>query len=205
MGALGLIACGFQRDFCERDGALAASGRSVEPIRAILGEAERVLAAARAAGIVVLHSPERALARGMSDSPAWRDQARLNGWTQPIAAEGEPGERILDAFAPLPGELVVPRHRPGALIDSRASVLLRSAGVDRVIVIGVELHRAVLATALQAVCLDYRVSVPRDAVGGSDAAAGRAALAALASWARVVATDELLAALPAPRPATGKE
>lgn len=205
MGAVALIACGFQHDFCDPNGALAASGRSVEPIVEMLGEAERILAAAREAGVVVLHSPERVLLHGISDSPAWRDQAQLNGWTEPIAVEGEPGERVLDAFAAISGELCVPRHRPGALIDSRASVLLRSARVDRVIVIGVELHRAILATALQAVCLDYRVTVARAAVAGTDVRAGNAALEVLASWARVVETDELLEGLRASASATTEE
>jgi nicotinamidase-related amidase len=196
------MATGFQNDFVADEGALAATSGGVDAIQAMLPEAARVLAAAREAGWLVVHLPERTLRDGMSDSDAWRAQRALNGWRTAFAAEGSWGERFVEGFEPEPGELVVERSRPGALVDTRASVLLRSAGASRVVLVGVETHRSILATAIQAVCLDYEVVVPIQAVASADEALARAAVDVLRSWAQVVDVDSLVAeAAPAREPA----
>lgn len=191
-----LVLLGLQHDVCDPRGALAAAGGDVSGMPAMLGAAARVLEAARTAGAPIVHAPEQALAGGLSDSRAWRAQLELNGLAEPPAAEGTWGEEIVAGFEPREDELVVPRHRPGALYDTRASVLLRSARVRRLVLVGAETHRAVLATAVQAVSLDFEVIVPVDAVAAADPLLGVAAVQVLGSWARVAeleaAVEELV-------------
>lgn len=192
LGGTAVLLSGLQRDFCDERGALVAGGGDAAEIQLMLPYAERVLAAARAAGSLVLHVPERTLRDGMSDSSAWRAQYALNGWSNAIAVEGSWGEGAVDGFVPEAGEPVVHRYRPGALYDTRTVVLLRSACISRVVLVGAETHRTILATAIQAACLDYDVVIPQQAVASSQSELGEAALLAMRSWARVVETTELL-------------
>jgi nicotinamidase-related amidase len=199
--ATALLVSGLQNDYFDAKGALAATGSDISAVQAIVPAVERVLGAARDADCLIVHVQERTLEGGMSDSPAWRAQYELNGWQDTFAAEGTWGEEALDGFAPQDDELVVERYRPGAIYDTRASVLLRSAGVGRVVVVGAETHRTILATAIQAACLDYEVVVPEGAVASADPARHAAAITVLGSWAHVVDVDgavERLARLPRP-------
>jgi nicotinamidase-related amidase len=190
--ATALLLSGLQNDFFDPRGALAASGADLSAIQAIVPDVEHVLRGAREAGYLIVHTPERTLEAGMSDSPAWRRQYELNGWLDSFAAERTWGEEALDGFEPKAGEPVVHRYRAGALSDTRASVLQRSADVGRVILVGVETHRAILATAIQAVCLDYEIVVPESAVASADPEHHAAAISVLRSWAHVVGVDGAL-------------
>jgi biuret amidohydrolase len=154
--------------------------------------ARSILSIARSSGMPVLHLPECALQNGLSDSAGWRDQRARNGWPEELAHEGTWGHAFVPALAPTVGELVVDRYRPGGLVDTRAPVLLRAGNVRRVVVAGVETHRAILATAIQAVCLDFEVVIARESVGSTDIDRGEAALEVLqSSWAEVVSAKEL--------------
>ena len=190
--ATALLVSGLQNDFFDERGALAVSSADVSGLRAIVPTIERVLAVAREVGCLVVHTPERTLEAGMSDSSAWGVQYELNSWSRAFAAEGTWGEDPLAGFAAEAGEPVVHRYRAGALYDTRASVLLRSAGIGRLILVGAETHRTILATAIQAACLDYEVVVPEAAVASADRERHDTAIAVLRSWAHVVDVDEAL-------------
>lgn len=198
LGRTAFLLSGLQHDFCSEHGALAALGADLTAVQAALPQVQRVLTAVRTAGLLVIHLPEQALRGGMSDSHAWQDQRARNGWRHAIAAEGGWGEGFVEGFGPERGEPVVHRHRPGGLYDTRASVLLRSAGVAQVILAGVETHRTILATAIQAACLDYRVVIPAQAVASTEPVLGPAAIQSLGSWARLLDVDDLLHELQAP-------
>jgi nicotinamidase-related amidase len=187
-----LLVCGLQNDLCSDNGAFASAGFDISPIGSMLPEARRVLTLARDAAMLVLHLPEEVLPGGASEAPAWREQGTFNGWPATAFRKGTWGAEAIGGFLPLAGEPVVPRHRSGGLSDTRAAVLLRSAGVRRVILVGAETHRAILATAIQAVCLDLEVLVPRDAVAGIAEPVSAAALQVLASYARLVSVDDML-------------
>lgn len=192
-----LVLTGLQRAYCAADGALARGGLDSGRLRAVFPSVAELLAGARRSGAPVIHLREMSLANGRSDSPAWRAHRQHAGAELPISADDPTGFEFVADFAPRSDELVVERYRPGGLRDTRADVLLRSAGVRTVIVAGVETHRSVLATALQAAELDYRVLVPRDAIAATLPDAHDAGLRLLDSWVELTSVADLVALLAA--------
>lgn len=176
-----LILTGLQRAYCEPHGDVAATGANVAPMTAIIPAAAALLAEARAAGAVVVHLVEAVLPAGRSDSPAWR-RSRLRGAT---SVSGDLAAEIVAPLRPREGEIVVERYRTGGFIDTRTEVLLRSNAVGTVVIAGVETHGSVLATAIEAVELDYDVFVAEDCVAARDPGLQRVALDVLRLWTTV--------------------
>lgn len=197
MSGTALILTGLQRAYCAADGALARGGLDAGRLRAVFPAVAELLDGARQSGAPVIHLREMSLASGRSDSPAWRAHRQCAGAELPISADDTTGFEFIADFVPRADELAVERYRPGGLRDTRADVLLRSAGARTVIVAGVETHRSVLATALQGVELDYRVLVPRDAIAATRADAHDAALRLLDSWVELTSVADLVALLAA--------
>src|SRR5689334_1635613 len=112
-----LVVIDMQRDFLEPGGFGAALGNDVSLLGAAVEPLQRVLAAARDAGMTIIHTreghrpdltdaPPAKLARGGfigADSPNGR-----------ILVRGEYGHDIVDALAPLPGEVVLDKPGKGS-------------------------------------------------------------------------------------------
>jgi nicotinamidase-related amidase len=69
---------------------------------------------------------------------------------------------IDDAVAPLTGEIVVTKRRLSAFTGSDLEVVLRSQGIQHIILTGVSSSGVVLSTLREAADKDYRVSVLSD-------------------------------------------
>ncbi|MBI4505638.1 MAG: cysteine hydrolase [Chloroflexi bacterium] len=193
-----LLLTGFQNDFCHPRGALASAGRDIGMIERMLPATQRLLAAARDAGLIVLHVAELALAGGLSDSKAWAQRRAAADGAGQVALERTWGQRFLEGFEPRPDELAVTRFRPTSLSDARTEVLLRSSGARRLVVAGVETHLAVLATVVDAACRDYEVLVPADCIAGTRPDLHDATLALLPTWATIVTSADLAVQWSAP-------
>src|SRR5215204_1602299 len=81
-----LLAIDMQRDFLDPRGYSAAGGEDVRPLRAIVPRVERVLHAARALGLLVVHTREGHLPDLSDLHPA--KQARSTAGGAPIGAVG---------------------------------------------------------------------------------------------------------------------
>jgi nicotinamidase-related amidase len=155
-----LLVIGLQRKLWGTDCAQRIPTQ--ERIRVLPAIATQV-AAARAAGVIVVHCPELALPGGRSDSPAQQELRRALGEDEPPIVGSIAGDYIAD-FTPRDGEFVVPRRRDSAVTDTRLGTLLRSHGVRSVRLVGGETDRAILATALSLRDADYVPTVVLDAV-----------------------------------------
>lgn len=132
----------------------------------LLTRAASVLAAARAAGIPVVHvvvqfrpgHPEVA-AHGMFKMV--RDGNRL--------VEGTEAAAIHPAVAPVAAELVVTKKRIGAFTGSDLDVILRSLGRRHLVLMGVATSGVVLSTVRAAVDLDFTMHVVADCCADRDA------------------------------------
>ena len=78
--------------------------------------------------------------------------------------EGSWGAQILDRLTPAEGEPVVVKQRFSAFAFTELDILLRRAGVTRIVVTGVNLPNCPRATMYDAVGLDYDVIAPADAL-----------------------------------------
>jgi len=113
---LALVMIDFQRDFLEEGGFASSLGNDVALLQPSLAPAKAMLAAARAAGLTVIHTIE-CHAPDLSDLPPSKvvrctavgqikDPARGR-----VLVRGEPGNAIVAELTPVAGELVV--HKPG--------------------------------------------------------------------------------------------
>ena len=109
-----LIAIDMQRDFLDPGGYAATAGLDVTLLRGAIPGVKRLLAAARSAGIVVVHTRE-CNSPDLSDvPPAVADATSRSG--APVGSpgplgrllvRGEPGVQIIDELSPIHGEIVI--------------------------------------------------------------------------------------------------
>jgi maleamate amidohydrolase len=97
-------------------------------------------------------------------------------------------------------DVVIEKQWASAFHRTRLDELLREAGVDSLVVTGLTTSGCVRATAVDGLQYDYRVVVPREAVGDRNEEAHRANLFDLhAKYADVMSLEEVLASLPGER------
>lgn len=156
-----------------------------------------LLAAARAAGIPVIHTK-------VMYHPSGAD----GGWfVRKVPAlrklvPGEPLAEIDPAVAPLPEEVVIVKQYPSPFFGTPLAPMLATLGVDTLILAGCSTSGCVRAGALDGVQHGYRVIVPRECVGDRHDGPHDANLFDInAKYGDVVGRDEVIAylsRLPAP-------
>src|SRR5580698_5877166 len=106
-----LIVIDMQRDFLDPGGYIAQSGVDVRVLRAAIPNVARLLAAARSAGIRVIHTREGHRPDLADLNPAKARRAAgvgaaigSRGPLGRLLVRGEPGHGIIDELAPLPAE-----------------------------------------------------------------------------------------------------
>lgn len=138
-----LVIIDMQRDFIEPGGFGETLGNDVSLLSAIVPACQRVLAAWRRAGALVVHTRE-SHAPDLSDCPPakrLRGNPRLRigdvGPMGRILVRGEPGNDIIAALAPVAGELVVDKPGKGAFHATGLQEMLEQAGVRQLVFMGV--------------------------------------------------------------------
>lgn len=138
-----LVLIDMQRDFIEPGGFGETLGNDVSLLEAIVPATQAVLSAWRAAGGLVVHTRE-AHRPDLSDCPPAkrnRGNPRLRigdaGPMGRILVAGEPGNQIIDALAPVPGELVIDKPGKGAFYATGLHELLQARGITHLIFGGV--------------------------------------------------------------------
>jgi len=130
-----------------------------------------VLAAARASGMLVIHTREGHLA-DLSDCPPAKLQRgkpsqRIGdeGALGRILIRGEYGHDIIDELAPIDGEVVIDKPGKGAFYATELQDVLEEAGITHLIVTGVTTEVCVHTTVREANDRGYDCLVLSDCVG----------------------------------------
>ncbi|HEX4248744.1 MAG TPA: isochorismatase family cysteine hydrolase [Pseudonocardia sp.] len=171
LASTALVIIDMQRDFCEPDGFGETLGNDVSLLRAVIPPLQAVLAAARAAGLTVIHTRE-GHRPDLSDCPP----AKLNrgnptlrigdpGPKGRILVRGEYGHDIIDELAPLPGELVVDKPGKGSFHGTSFGAELTARGITSLVVTGVTTEVCVHTTVREANDRGYECLVLSDCVG----------------------------------------
>src|SRR4051794_12683641 len=138
-----LVIIDMQRDFLEPGGFGASLGNDVSRLQSAVAPCREVLAAARAAGLFVIHTRE-GHRPDLSDAPRHKvergDPATRIGAPGPmgrILIRGEPGHDIIPELYPVAGECVIDKPGKGAFCRTELEEVLTSHDIDTLLVCGV--------------------------------------------------------------------
>lgn len=164
-----LVIIDMQRDFLEPGGFGETLGNDVTLLQAAVGPCRKALNAARAAGMLVIHTRE-GHRPDLSDAPRAKVErgapSKRIGDAGPmgrILIRGEPGHDIVSALAPLTDEPVIDKPGKGAFHQTDLEQMLRNASIDTLIVCGVTTEVCVHTTIREANDRGYRCVALSDA------------------------------------------
>src|SRR5688572_22177562 len=135
-----LVMIDFQRDFVDPGGFGEALGNDVSLLRRAVPPAGRVLEAARAAGLFVIHTREGHRPDLTDCPPTKKVRGRLKaGIGDPgpmgrILVRGEPGHDIVKELYPAPGEPVIDKPGKGAFYATDLRAILDNRGIGQLVV-----------------------------------------------------------------------
>jgi nicotinamidase-related amidase len=171
------------------DAALAVLAK--EARREALPNIERLLPAARDAGVKIVHC----LVQRRPDGLGANHNAKIFAIGDDVAiTAGTPGAELLPELGPAASDLVLRRwHGVGPMGGTDLDSMLRNLGVSTIVAVGVSVNVAITNLVMDAVNKAYRVVLPRDAVAGIPADYATALIDnTLALLATVTTTDALI-------------
>lgn len=163
-----VLSVDMQNDAMHPDGNIARAGVDISAMVALLPRAAAFLDAVRELGIPVVHIETLTLRDGRSDSPSWIRTKGAITVEQEFFLEGTWGARFADEVAPLPGEIVVQKHRSSAFHATKLDQILRALGAETVVVIGEQTPGCIEATYRDAAYHDYYNVLIEDCVAAFD-------------------------------------
>src|ERR1700753_1370658 len=166
--ATALVIIDMQRDFLEPGGFGETLGNDVSQLSRAIKPCADVLAAARAAGMLVVHTREGHLP-DLSDAPPAKIERgapslRIGdpGPMGRILIRGEAGHDIISALYPLDDEIVIDKPGKGAFYATELGDVLHKYGIKNLLVCGVTTEVCVNTTVREANDRGYRCVVISD-------------------------------------------
>ena len=200
-----LIIIDMQRDFLEPGGFGETLGNNVALLKAAVPPLQKILAAARKAGMLIIHTRE-GHRPDLSDAPRHKvergEPSMRIGAPGPmgrILVRGEPGHDIIPELYPAPGEPVIDKPGKGAFYQTDLELMLKNREIDTLLVCGVTTEVCVNTTVREANDRGFRCIVLSDCCASyfpEFHAAGLAMIKAqggIFGW--VTASPQVLAAL----------
>jgi nicotinamidase-related amidase len=163
-----LIIIDMQRDFLEPGGFGETLGNDVSLLKAAVLPLQSVLAAARKAGMLIIHTRE-GHRPDLSDAPKHkveRGEPSLRigapGPMGRILVRGEPGHDIIPELYPADGEPVIDKPGKGAFYQTDLELMLKNREIDTLLVCGVTTEVCVNTTVREANDRGFRCIVLSD-------------------------------------------
>ena len=200
-GRTALVVIDMQRDFIEPGGFGAALGNDVSRLKTIVPTVARLLALFRNRGWPVLHTRE-GHRPDLADCPPakrLRGEAALRigdpGPMGRIMVRGEPGNAIVDACAPLPGETVIDKPGKGMFWNTDVHAVLDRQGITHLVFAGVTTEVCVQTSMREANDRGFESLLVTDATESYFPAFKKAAIAMITAQGAIVGWATPLAAL----------
>jgi biuret amidohydrolase len=192
-GHSALLVVDLQRGFCDRavSDALGFGERSTDHYwyrvdDLVLPNAQRLIAAARAAGVEVIYTVIEALTLD------GRDRGLDHKRSDFLIPKGSPGGEVMPQIAPQGDEILIPKTASGIFSVTNIDYVLRNLGVERLAIFGVYSHQCVEAAVRDAADLGYLVTLVPDACAATTEAQETATAEGMKAFARVATTESVL-------------
>ncbi|OEO33203.1 cysteine hydrolase [Devosia insulae DS-56] len=196
-----LVVIDMQRDFIERGGFGDSLGNDVKRLEAIIPTTAALLGLFRAQGWPVIHTRE-AHKPDLSDCPPAkirRGNPSLHigetGAMGRLLVRGEPGNQIVDALAPLEGEMVIDKPGKGMFWATGLHEQLVELGITHLVFAGVTTEVCVQTSMREANDRGYECLLIEDATESYFAEFKAATLKMIAAQGGIVGWVTSLAAL----------
>src|SRR5262249_12895374 len=143
LSATALVIIDMQRDFMEPGGFGETLGNDVSQLARAVKPIGAVLAAAREAGMLGIHTPEGHLPALAGARPAKVERGAPSlrigdpGPMGRILIRGEAGHDIIPALYPLDSEIVIDKPGKGAFYATELGDVLKKYGIENLLVCGV--------------------------------------------------------------------
>jgi nicotinamidase-related amidase len=194
-----LVVVDMQRDFCTPGGAFDRLGVDISMYPPLVPRLARLIDGARAAAVQVVYVLMTVLAGRASESPAQiRFNLRLHldshGAVEPLeyAADGSEGQQLIPELTAQDGDLVVKKYRSSGFWGTNLDMLLRSNGIQSVVVTGCTTEGCVESTARDAMFNDYYVVVAEDCVASDDRAQHDASMLLMRHRFDIASSEQIL-------------
>ena len=188
-----LFVIDMQRDFCGADGYMERIGVDLDRLRRPVEPLRRVLAAARRAGLHVLHTRE-GYAPDLGDLQPWKAAGAANeaiGSDGPLGralVRGEAGWDFIDELKPAPEEAVYDKASYGVFATTGIGDDLRDRGITAAVLTGLTTDCCVTSCLREALDRGIDCMVVEDCVAAASDRRHEAALDIIRSAAGVFGT-----------------
>jgi nicotinamidase-related amidase len=164
-----LLIVDVQNDFCSPGGAFEKNGYDISLYREMIALLQRLLEAARGAGVLPIYVQNTILPGFRSDSAAqvrfrMRLSRRLDEPSIRYTVQGSWGHEIVEEVRPQEDEIRIPKFRSSAFTGTPLDLLLRSNQIQTILVTGATTEGCVESTARDGMFLDYYVVIVSDCV-----------------------------------------
>ena len=200
-GRTALVVIDMQRDFIEPGGFGASLGNNVALLEAIIPATAELIALFRRQAWSIVHTRE-AHQPDLSDCPPakiarGKPGMRIGemGAMGRILIAGEPGNQIVDALAPLPGEIVIDKPGKGMFWATGIHETLQALGITHLVFAGVTTEVCVQTSMREANDRGYECLLVEDATESYFPAFKAATIEMIAAQGGIVGWVTPLAAL----------
>ncbi|MEZ4729049.1 MAG: isochorismatase family cysteine hydrolase [Caldilineaceae bacterium] len=170
LNATALMVIDMQKDFLYPAGFGAFLGNDVTLLQRTIAPIQQVLAAARTAGLLIIHTRE-GHSPDLSDCPPtkldrWPEGTRIGdvGPMGRILIRGEAGHEIIDEVAPHPGEIVLDKPGKSSFYATNLEELLHQHHIRNLLITGVTTDVCCSATVIGANDRGFNAIVLADCV-----------------------------------------